>query len=139
MVWKFCHSSFFIICYAHFATSLTSQHSTHPPTSGIFSISVVKWVWTLPLTNFQKIVKFVQFSFFEKKKMRKWGWSRSVLHRTRFYAKWNNVLLVKAIFLQVTQNEVHLSVHEYEHKVVSESIDFEDTNLSTVGFAEYSE
>ena len=39
------------------------------------------------------------------------------------------------VFLQVTQKEVHLSVHEYEHRDVSESIDFEDTNLSSVGFA----
>ena len=39
-------------------------------------------------------------------------------------------------FLQVTQKELHLSVPEYEHKDVSESIDFEDTNLSTVGFTE---
>ena len=38
--------------------------------------------------------------------------------------------------IQVTQKEVHLSVHKYEHKDVSKSIDFEDTNLSSVGFAE---
>ena len=29
--------------------------------------------------------------------MRKWGSSRSVLHRVKFYAEWNNVLLTKLL------------------------------------------
>ena len=39
-------------------------------------------------------------------------------------------------FSQVIQKEVHLSVHEYDYKDVSESINFEDTNLSSVSLAE---
>ena len=51
---------------------------------------------------------------------------------------WNgiiiSVLLIKAIFLQV--NKYIFQLTKYEHKDVLESIDFEDMNLSSIGFAE---
>ena len=46
------------------------------------------------------------------------------------------IISVKAIFLQVNQKEVYLSAHKYEHKDVRESIDYGDTNLSSIDFAE---
>ena len=45
-----------------------------------------------------------------------------------------SVLLIKAIFLQVTKYIFQLT--KYEHKDVRESIDSDDTNLSSIGFAE---
>ena len=51
---------------------------------------------------------------------------------------WNgiiiSVLLIKAIFLQV--NKYIFQLTKYEHKDVRKSIDFEDMNLSSIGFAE---
>ena len=45
-----------------------------------------------------------------------------------------SVLLIKAIFLQV--NKYIFQLTKYEHKDVRESIDSDDTHLSSIGFAE---
>ena len=45
-----------------------------------------------------------------------------------------SVLLIKAIFLQV--NKYIFEFTKYEHKDIRESIDFDDKNLSSIGFAE---
>ena len=45
-----------------------------------------------------------------------------------------SVLLIKAIFLQV--NKYIFELTKYEHKGIRESIDFDDKNLSSIGFAE---
>ena len=47
-----------------------------------------------------------------------------------------SVLLVKVIFLQVTQKRYIFQLTKYEHKDVRESIDSDDTDLSSIGFAE---
>ena len=47
-----------------------------------------------------------------------------------------SVLLVKVIFLQVTQKRYIFQLMKYEHKDVRESIDSDDTDLSSIGFAE---
>ena len=47
-----------------------------------------------------------------------------------------SVLLVKVIFLQVTQKGYIFQLTKYEHKDVRESIDSDDTDLSSIGFAE---
>ena len=47
-----------------------------------------------------------------------------------------SVLLIKAIFLQV--NKYIFQPTKYEHKDLRESIDSDDTNLSSIGFAEQS-
>ena len=43
-----------------------------------------------------------------------------------------SVLFIKAIFLQV--NKYIFQLTKYEHKDVRESIDSDDTNLSSIGF-----
>ena len=45
-----------------------------------------------------------------------------------------SVLLIKAIFLQV--NKYIFQLTKYEHKDVRESIEYDNKNLSSIGFAE---
>ena len=45
-----------------------------------------------------------------------------------------SVLLIKAIFLQV--NKYIFQLTKYEHKDVRESVESDDKNLSSIGFAE---
>ena len=69
--------------------------------------------------------------------MRKWGWSQICSSTGQILFGMEHCVAHKGdFFFKVTQKEVHLSVQEYEHKDFRESIDFEDTNLSTAGFAE---
>ena len=54
----------------------------------------------------------------------------------KYYAEWNNHFCDahKGIFLQV--NKYIFQHLKYEHKHIRESTDTEDTNLSSIGFAE---
>ena len=46
------------------------------------------------------------------------------------------ILLTKAIFLNLLSGRYIFQLTNYEHKGASESIDFDDTNFSSVGLAE---
>ena len=54
----------------------------------------------------------------------------------KYYTQWNNHFCAahKGKFLQVNKYVFQLS--KYEHKDVCESIDSDDINLSSIGFAE---
>ena len=71
--------------------------------------------------------------------MRKWEWSQSVHERAKFYAEWNNYFCAahKGDFsYKLLTRKYIFQLTKYEHKGVSKSNDFDDTNFSSAGIAE---
>ena len=88
------------------------------------------------INNFQDIVKFVQFSF-----LKKWENENDLdlfLNGPNFMRNGIiiSVLFIKAIFYELPKRRCIFQPTKYEHKDVRESIDSDDTNLSSTGFAE---
>ena len=86
------------------------------------------------INNFQDIVKFVQFSFFKK-----WENENALdlfLNGPNFMRNGIiiSVLFIKAIFYELPKRRCIFQPTKYEHKDVRESIDSDDTNLSSIGF-----
>ena len=65
--------------------------------------------------------------------MRKWGRSQSFLERAKFYAEWNNYSYAthNGVLKSPTKRYI-FQLTKCEHKGVSESIDSDDRNFSTV-------
>ena len=94
------------------------------------------FVYSTLKNNFEDIVKFVQFSFFKK-------WENEndldlLLNGPNFMR--NGIIIsvqfIKAIFYKLPKRRYIFQPTKSEHKDVRESIDSDDTNLFSIGFAE---